>query len=149
MIGVEGVDAVVLGGNVEHVVRALSRNFDVGYVERLGINRAVYFERAELAEVLGIDVLRRQDFFGECGAGAGVVVLGGSDLRERKFRHQQREQNDQLEAGMFLFHGRTIFYTPFGFSLPLTDDQAFTLITPANPCNAGVSTPLSLRLPSV
>src|SRR5882724_7560624 len=122
MIGVEGVDAVVFGGDVEHVARALSGDFDVGYEERLGVNRAVYFERAELAEVLGIDVLRRQDFFGECGAGAGVVVLGGGDLRERKFRHQQREQDDQLEAAMLHFLGCGSFYTPYGFSLPLTDE---------------------------
>ena len=52
MIGVEGVDAIVLGGDVEHVVRALSGDFDVGYVERLGVNRAVHLERAKLAEVL-------------------------------------------------------------------------------------------------
>ena len=100
MIGVEGVDAVVLGSDVEHVVRALSGDFDVGYVERLGVSRAVDFERAELAEVLGIDVPRRQDFFGECGVGAGVVILGGGDLREPRFRHQQRKQDDQFEAGM-------------------------------------------------
>jgi len=103
MIGVEGVDAVVLGGDVEHVVRTLSGDFDVGYVERLGVNRAVHFEGAELAEVLGIDVLRRQDFFGDCGVGAGVVVLGGGDLRERRFRHQQRKQDNQLEAGLLHF----------------------------------------------
>ena len=30
MIGVEGTDAVVLGGNVKSVVRALSGDFDVG-----------------------------------------------------------------------------------------------------------------------
>ena len=29
MIGVEGVDAVVLGGDVEHVVHAVSGDFDV------------------------------------------------------------------------------------------------------------------------
>ena len=51
----------------------------------------------------GIDVLRCQDFFGKCGAGAGVVVLGGCDLRERRLRHQQREQDDQREAGMLHF----------------------------------------------
>jgi hypothetical protein len=83
MIGVEGVNAVVLGSDVKHVMSTLSGDFDVGYVERLGINRAVHFERAELAEVVGSDILRRQDFFRECGAGAGVVVLGGDDLREQ------------------------------------------------------------------
>jgi hypothetical protein len=82
-------------------VRTLSGDFDVGYVERLCENRAVHFERAEFAEVLGSDVLRRQDFFGECGGGAGVVVLRGCDLRERRFPHQQREQADQLDAGVF------------------------------------------------
>lgn len=35
MIGVEGVDAVVLGGGAEYVVRTLSGDVDVGYVQRL------------------------------------------------------------------------------------------------------------------
>jgi len=55
--------------------------------------------------VRGIDVLRRQDFFGEGGAGAGIVVLGGGDLRERRIRHPQREQDHQLEAGVLHFLG--------------------------------------------
>ncbi len=44
--GVEGEDAVVLGGDEENVVRAFAGNFNGGNEQRLGIDRAVDFERA-------------------------------------------------------------------------------------------------------
>jgi hypothetical protein len=40
--------------------------------------------------MVGSDILRRQDFFRECGAGAGVVVLGGDEDRDRFQRHSLR-----------------------------------------------------------
>ena len=79
-IGVEGVDAVVLGGDVDDVVRALAGNFNGRDEERLGIDGAVDTKSAERAELFGVDVLRSEDLFVERGAGAEVVVLRGGDL---------------------------------------------------------------------
>ena len=67
-IGVEGVDAVVLGGDVETSCVPLPGNFDAGHEEWLRVDRAVDFECAEFAELFGIDVLRSEDLLVEIRA---------------------------------------------------------------------------------
>src|SRR5262249_32669838 len=55
-VGIKGVDAVVLCSHKNDVVRALSRDRDVGDVERLRVNLSVDRLREKLAKVGGIDV---------------------------------------------------------------------------------------------
>ena len=57
-VDVEGVDAVVLCGNVQDIVRTFARHLDRGQIQRLRIDRAVDLENAKFAELLRVDVLR-------------------------------------------------------------------------------------------
>ena len=70
----------MLRRDVKHVMRAFIRDGNVGEKERLRVDRAVDFERADPAELLRVDVLRGQRFFSKRRARAGVVVLRGRDL---------------------------------------------------------------------
>jgi len=79
-VGVEGIDAVVFGGDEKDVVFAFAGNLEIGELQRLGVNVAVDFEGKEFAELCGIDVGRSEDFFVEVSAGASVVVLSRGDL---------------------------------------------------------------------
>src|ERR1041385_5475153 len=81
-IGVECEDAVVFGGDIENVVRAVARNFYVGHEKRLSVDRATHFECAEPTELLSIYVLRREDLFVERGTDARVVVLRVARCKE-------------------------------------------------------------------
>ena len=79
--GIEGVDGVVFRSDVDDVVRAFPWNLYARDVEGLGVNVAIHSESENLAELFGDHVLRRERFFAKVGAGAGVVVLRGRDLR--------------------------------------------------------------------
>ncbi len=78
--GIEGVNGIVFGGDVEDVMAAFAGDFYAGEKERLGIDVSVDFEGEELAEVRRVDVARGEGGFDAIGALAGVVVLGGSDF---------------------------------------------------------------------
>ncbi len=69
-VGIEGVDAVVFGRDVEDVVRAFAGDRDARYVERLGVNVAVNIQRVQLAESARGDRGGREDGFVQIGAGA-------------------------------------------------------------------------------
>src|SRR5271170_798429 len=56
--GIEGINAVVLGGDEEDVVEALAGNFDSWNEQRLGVNCAVDSEGAEFGEQFRVNVLR-------------------------------------------------------------------------------------------
>src|SRR5579863_1380820 len=84
MICVKGINAVVLGGDIENIVHAFAGNVDIGKKERLRVHRAVNFKGPELAELLRVDVLRSEDFFIQRRAGSHVVILRGGDLRESR-----------------------------------------------------------------
>ena len=60
---IEGVDAVVLGGDKKNVVLALARNIDCRKEERLREDRTVDFEGAQLAELFLVDVLGSENLF--------------------------------------------------------------------------------------
>ena len=80
-IRIEGVDAIVFCGDVKDVVRAFAGDGDGRDVEWLRVDCAVYFERAEFAELLRIDILRCKNLLVQRCGGAGVVVLRCRDLR--------------------------------------------------------------------
>src|SRR5467141_1796787 len=54
-IRIERVHAVVLGGDKERVILSLSGNLQRWDEQRLGVYRAVNFERAQLAELFYVD----------------------------------------------------------------------------------------------
>src|SRR5216684_3534322 len=97
-VGVEGVYAVVFGGDKENVVFAFAGDFDVGKIKRLGVNVTVNFESEEFAELAGIDIGVSENFFVEIGAGTRVVVLGGGDLRAEERGREKRESKKQVRS---------------------------------------------------
>ena len=76
IIGVERVDAVVLRGNVEHVVGA-NGNADAAGIEGLGVNLAVYRELKELSKLVAVDIAGGQDSLIQVLAGTSIVIAVG------------------------------------------------------------------------
>jgi len=105
-VGVEGVDAVVLGGGEDYVALAEVGDGERGDVEGLGEDVAVDGEGVEFAEGAGVDVGGGEDFFVESGAGAGVVVLGGEDLGVRCWGDCDGEAEEEADA--VVWHGRAL-----------------------------------------
>src|SRR6185295_10536842 len=80
-VGVEGVDRVVLGGDVDDVVDA-GRGGDAGDVERLGVGVAVQRVGGDLPELLRVHVRARERGLARVLALPRVVVFPGVDTRE-------------------------------------------------------------------
>src|SRR5581483_465160 len=59
-VGIEGIDAVVLGGHENRVDRALAGNDQAGKIERLGIDMAIDGVSEKTAKVIAIDSGWRQ-----------------------------------------------------------------------------------------
>src|SRR5712692_8061255 len=95
----EGIDAVVLGCRVDDVVRGSVRQGQVRDVQRLGVELAVHVTGKQLAELIGVDIVRRQRRLVQIPPRAGVVVvLGGHvdvDLCPRRSAKGERDQRDQ------------------------------------------------------
>jgi hypothetical protein len=99
-IGVERIDAIVLGGYIDHVARAAGDGH-ARHVQGLSIHLAVDRVRAFLAEFHGVDVRRGKKRLGQVLAGAGIVVVPGkhADLsRSRVCRNH--ETCDGGEGGL-------------------------------------------------
>src|SRR5579862_8173481 len=95
-ICIEGVDAVVHGGYVEHVAYAGSRNVQGMHVERLGIYFAVHRVGIQLAEPVRSNVAGIEDPLVQGRAGAVVLVvprqnvpLGARRASRQKEGHSQ------------------------------------------------------------
>ena len=73
---IEGVQAVVLGGDKDHVV-ACARDGEVRNPQRLGIDRPIHRAREQLAECGGVHRLRGQRVLTRVGAIAPKVVVVG------------------------------------------------------------------------
>jgi hypothetical protein len=103
-IGVEGVDFVVHGGDVEDVTGAARGNSHAGHVERLREDRAIDVVAPELAERGGFHVGGGQGGFVQIGAGGvGVVAVhedGGLSMEAE--RGKEVEGDRESSAG----HGR-------------------------------------------
>ncbi len=81
VVGVEGIDRVVLGGDNHDVVwpGTGAGHAQAADVERLGIDLAVYRVAGDLAEGRGVHVGGCQGRLIEVGAGAELVVVVGED----------------------------------------------------------------------
>ena len=60
VVGIESINRILHGGHIDHIVRSLSRNVDVGNIERLGIDLSVYGTREQLAKLTGVHIGGRQ-----------------------------------------------------------------------------------------
>ena len=97
IVGVERVDAVVVGRDVHDVADAETRNVHALDVQGLHVDLVVDGALEEFAELADVDVRRRQNRLGEVGARPGrVVVLGGhARLRECRLRQKQRARKSE------------------------------------------------------
>src|SRR5580692_11471825 len=92
----------MFGGDEDDVVRAFAGNFNRRKKQRFSVDCAVDFEYAEFAELLGVDVLRRQEYFIQSCAGAHVVVLRSGDLGQSG--NGDQEERESGTAARKWFH---------------------------------------------
>src|SRR5262249_5644551 len=85
-IAVERIDAVMLGGDKNYVVRSPVREAQISFVKRLRVDVAIHAIREQHPKVGRADVGGRKNFFLIIGAGKQVVVMPGQhiDIRRRK-----------------------------------------------------------------
>ena len=95
IVGVEGIDAVVVGGDVDDIPDAETRNVEAVYIEWLTIDLVVDGALEELAELADVDVRRRQHRFGKVRARPGGVVVLGRDVCLREYRSGQKQRAGQ------------------------------------------------------
>ena len=95
-IGIEGVDAIVLGDDEEDVVRALAGDAEIGHVKRLSVDVAIHGVAEQLSELGGVDVGERQRRFVAVQGVAGVVVAGSDDADLRgELRREQADEHGE------------------------------------------------------
>jgi len=61
VVGVEGVDRIVLCNNKHYVMRRLIRQGEIADIERLRINQAIHRVAKQLAESIGVDIRRSKN----------------------------------------------------------------------------------------
>ena len=79
VVGVEGVDAVMLRRDEHHIAEALPRNRDVREIQRLGVDVSIDRIGKEPLERAGGDVARGESRFAQILTGARPVVVIGQD----------------------------------------------------------------------
>ena len=99
IVGVEGVDAVVVRRDVDDVADADARNVDALDVQRLPVDLVVDGALEELAELADVDVGRREHHLGQIGSGPCRVVVLGDHARLREGRLRQKERERESECG--------------------------------------------------
>src|ERR1019366_2514877 len=106
-VGVNGVDRIRLGDDVNDVVRALTGNVHAGHVEGLGHHDIVDGKAKEAAKAALIDVGGGEQSFIGVGAAAGVIATAGwkGQLRER--RRQQSDADDEQSRAKIARRRRT------------------------------------------
>ena len=80
-VGVEGIHAVVLGNDQQHIVHSLARNRNAGRVQRLRVHSAIRGKNPQLAEVVRVDIGGRQDFLMQRLARSSVVTMIRQHIR--------------------------------------------------------------------
>ena len=76
-ISIEGENAVVLGCDIQNIVKPTAWDRHVEKVERLGINFAVHGVEPDLAEICGIHIFKSENCFMQILSSACVVVVIG------------------------------------------------------------------------
>ena len=94
-IGVNRVDRIHLGDDVDDVVRALPVDVHVGHVEGLGHHDIVDGKAEEAAEGVLIDVGGSEQSFISVGAVAGVITAAGCQGLLREGRRQKTNADDE------------------------------------------------------
>ena len=74
-VGVEGIYAVVLSSNKQHIVPPLAGYIQSREKERLRIDVSVHFQREYLPKMMDAHNTRNQGGFESIGAAARVVIL--------------------------------------------------------------------------
>ncbi len=85
VVGIEGVDTVVLCGGEDHVARSAAGDRKRRDIQRLRIHFPIHGNLEELAEAGSRDVLRSQNCFRQVLPGTEVIVVITEhvDLRKR------------------------------------------------------------------
>src|SRR5215472_1056530 len=91
-VSIEGINGVMLSGDIEHIVPAFVREVEIRNIQRLCVDRTIDLPRAYLAELPRVDVFGRKYLFVEVGAGAQVVILRCGNLS--KNRKRKKEEGD-------------------------------------------------------
>ena len=76
-VGIAGINGVMLSRDEEHVMSALSWDGETGNVKWLRVNLAIYRNNEELAELIKIDIRRRENCFCQILARSREVVVPG------------------------------------------------------------------------
>ena len=83
----------MLGRDVDHVMNAVSRNGQIGNVKRLRIDLPVGRNNEKLAELVKVNVRKRQNRLAQILAGACAVVVPSKNVhREQRGRDGQQYQ---------------------------------------------------------
>ena len=88
-VRIQRIHAVALRADKHHVVDA-ARYAQVFHVKRLGINLPVHVVSKKFAEIIRVDVERRQNGFGCVRAGARQIAVLSKDIYGAAVRKKQR-----------------------------------------------------------
>ena len=99
VVGVNGVNRIRLGDNVNDVVYALARYVHAGHVEGLGHRDIVDGRAEELTEAVFADVGGGEQSFIGIGSAASVITPVGQKGLLRERGRQQRNANDEQSHG--------------------------------------------------
>ena len=80
VIGIESIDAIVLARGEYDVVRSLTGNLELRYVERLGVKITINRVGKNLAEGGRLDVGRLENELAWIETAAGIVVMESEDV---------------------------------------------------------------------
>ena len=84
----------MLGCDVDDVVNAFSRNAEIGNVKRLRVNLSVGRNNEKLAELVKINVRRRENCLVQVLAGSCAVVVPGKNV-DRENRGHESDQRQE------------------------------------------------------
>jgi len=103
IVGVKGVHAVMLRGNVDNIVNALVGYRDVGEIERLGVSVAIDYVREQLSEQTWINVAGSKNCFPDVLPGAKIVIVPRSNHDLATSRCNQCKQEQTRENNRFAY----------------------------------------------
>ena len=84
----------MLGCDVDHVVNAFSRNGEIENVKRLRVNLSIGRNNEEFAELVKVNVRRRENCLAQVLAGPCVVVVPGKNV-DRENRGHESDQRQE------------------------------------------------------
>ena len=76
----------MLGRDVDHIMDAVSRNREIGNVKWLRVNLSVDRNNKKLAELVEIDVRRRENGLAQILPGSCEIVMPGENVHRKNSR---------------------------------------------------------------